>query len=164
MFRNFQTLVALGSEGAWCLICAEQSWKVRWDFMVKVSVCRSCHLVLIAEFYMQPMQFIYQWCHVISLTFLQKCVFVCALCTHVIVAEIASPCAKLGVIATPVWKHSWQGTVCQGTLVCNPYKNSNIFIPLPVTKLGNGSILESPVCLPVHLSACVTNFVQRIFF
>ena len=33
-------------------------WKVRGECTVKMIVCKSCNLVLTAEFYRQPMQFI----------------------------------------------------------------------------------------------------------
>ena len=67
-FQNFQKLLAHGLEGVWCLICAEQSWGVRGECAVEMTVCKICHLVLTAEFYRQPMQLVWQWCYVMSLT------------------------------------------------------------------------------------------------
>ena len=54
-----------------CLISAGQRWKVRQECTVEMILHESCHLVL-TEFYRQPMHFIYKWCYVVSLMFLQN--------------------------------------------------------------------------------------------
>ena len=67
-FQNLQKLLARGLEGVWCLTRAEQSWGVRGECAVEMTVCKICYLVLTAEFYRQPMQLAWQWCYVMSLT------------------------------------------------------------------------------------------------
>ena len=60
-FRNFQEFCVRWSEGAWSLICAERSWKVRGKCTVEMTVGMSCDLVFAAEFHRQPTEFIQQW-------------------------------------------------------------------------------------------------------
>ena len=57
-FRDFQEFFVWWLDGAWSLICAERSWKVRGKCPVKMMVGKSCDLVLTAEFHRQPMEFI----------------------------------------------------------------------------------------------------------
>ena len=47
---------------------AERSWKVRGKCTIEVTVGKSCNLVFAAEFHKQPMEFIQQWCYMISLS------------------------------------------------------------------------------------------------
>ena len=53
-FGDFRKSLARRSEGAWSLICAERSWKVREKCTVEVTVGKSCDLVFAAAFYRQP--------------------------------------------------------------------------------------------------------------
>ena len=55
---DFQKFLVRWSEGAWSLICAERSWKVRGKCTIKVTVGKSCDLVFAVEFHWQPMEFI----------------------------------------------------------------------------------------------------------
>ena len=50
--------------------CRQKRKDKREVYHVKVG--KSCDLVFIAEFYRQPMEFIQQWCYVVSFSFLQN--------------------------------------------------------------------------------------------
>ena len=47
---DFQKFLVRWSEGAWSLICAERSWKVRGKWTIEVTVGKSCDLVFAADF------------------------------------------------------------------------------------------------------------------
>ena len=71
-FKNFPEFFVRWSEGAWSLIRAERSWKVRGKCTVEVTVGKSCDLVFEAEFHGQPMELIQQRCYMVSLSFFSE--------------------------------------------------------------------------------------------
>ena len=44
--------------------------KGKWELTVEVTVDKRCDIVFVAEFHRQPMEFIQQWCYMVSLSFL----------------------------------------------------------------------------------------------
>ena len=69
---DFQEFFVRRSEGAWSLIRAERSWKVRGKSTIEVMVGKSCDLVFPTQFHRQPMEFIQQWCYMVSPSFSQN--------------------------------------------------------------------------------------------